>query len=124
MTYKIKLDLSKLIGAKVTRSNDGKNVVIIPIAENDIFVSNRSGSAYLTLLAKESPKEWQTHGIKQYLSKKFLETLPEDMRNTPFVGSMSEFSYNNTQNNNQYEQTESSRPSYERRNDNFDDLVF
>lgn len=67
MNYNIKLDLTKLKNVSIVNSTKRGLVVVIPIEENEIFVSEKTGSAYINLKATYRPNDWQSHSIKQKL---------------------------------------------------------
>lgn len=89
----ISIDLTKLENA-VVKPLKGKSgmidCVIIPIEQNNIFVSNK-GSAYLDLVANKmsSVKYGQTHIIKRSLPKDVYKSMTKEERIAmPVVGSL------------------------------------
>ena len=86
-----KLDLSKLRNVKLVDNKDGKKCVLIPVDDNDIYVSER-GSLYLTLNVREmrNPRYGQTHFIKQRVSKETYKNMTDSERsNIMICGQMS-----------------------------------
>lgn len=106
--YNIKIDLSKLNKVAVTdiQGQRGRvKCVVIPVEENDIFVSDKTGSIYLDLTANERREQafGQTHIIKKRIGgEKWKAMSVEERNNIPICGSLSPFS---TQGGQSYEDT-------------------
>ncbi len=98
MNLNIDINLLTLEGSAVVTikgKTSTKKCVVIPIDDNDIYVSaNEQGkakAAYLHLTAWERREPGQygdTHNVKQSFSKQFRERLGEEaIKQKPFVGS-------------------------------------
>ena len=118
--YNIKLDLSKLCKT-TTMDIQGKTgkvkCVVIPVEENDIFVSKKTGSIYLHLTANERREQafGQTHFIKQRVGgTKWKAMTQEERNNIPICGSLSPFT---TQGGQSYDDTP--QPSTSQSSSNF-----
>lgn len=100
--YNIKLDLSKLNKVAVT-DIQGKNgrvkCVVIPVEENSVFVSEKTGNIYLDFVANErqTVSYGQTHIVKPKVGDKWRDMSQEERRNIPICGSLSPFEYGNQQ---------------------------
>lgn len=97
--YNIKLDLSKLCKT-TTMDIQGKTgkvkCVVIPVEENGIFLSDKTGNIYLDFTAYERKEEsfGQTHFIKQRVGgTKWKAMTEEERKNIPICGSLSPTSY-------------------------------
>jgi hypothetical protein len=96
--FSIQVDLAKLSGAQVTDIN-GKRCVVVPVEENEIFISSR-GAAYLSFSANacSASKYGESHIVKRRLSKDSFARMSKEERNAmPILGSMKEFSFSQTQ---------------------------
>lgn len=82
--YKIKLDLTKLKGAKIANSKTQGKVLAIPIGKDGLFFSEKTGAVYLQLKAIANPQRWQSHSIKQFINQ---------AEGDVYCGSMNEESY-------------------------------
>lgn len=98
--YNIKLDLSKLCKT-TTMDIQGKTCkvkcVVIPVEENGIFLSDKTGNIYLDFTAYERKEEsfGQTHFIKQRVGgAKWKAMTDEERKNIPICGSLAPTSYN------------------------------
>ena len=72
------------------KGKDGKeiDVLIIPIKENDLFLSEKGG-VYLNIIAFANDKiENFTHAIKQSFDKETREKQKADGVQTPFLGNL------------------------------------
>lgn len=93
--YTIKLDLSKLNKVATTeiQGRTGKvKCVVIPIEDNGVFVSDRTGSIYLDFTAYERQQEsyGQTHIIKPRVGgDRWKAMSDEERKNIPICGSLS-----------------------------------
>lgn len=94
MNYSIKLDLAKLnrVGvAKITgKSGETLNCVVIPVNENNIFISEKGG-IYLDMAAFEMKSEsyGQTHLIKPSLTEEQRKQMTKDEKNAlPIIGAL------------------------------------
>lgn len=100
--YTIKLDLSKLNKVATTeiQGRTGKvKCVVIPIEDNNIFVSEKTGNIYLDFTAYERQQEsyGQTHFVKHKIgAEKWKALSPDERQNLPICGSLSPIE---TQNN-------------------------
>lgn len=97
--YNIKLDLSKLCKT-TTMDIQGKTgkvkCVVIPVEENGIFLSDRTGNIYLDFTAYERKEEsfGQTHFIKPRVGgAKWKAMTDEERKNISICGSLSPTSY-------------------------------
>lgn len=100
--YNIKIDLSKLEKVAVTdiQGRNGKvKCVVIPVDDNAIYVSEKTGNIYLDLIATERKTEeyGQSHIVKRKLGAKWNEMSQEQRRNIPICGSLSPFEFSNQQ---------------------------
>lgn len=89
-SYKAKLDLSKLSNVQV-RNEGGRKIVAIPADDNNLFISERTGSIYLDMVVNEyfEPKYGATHYIKRNLSRdEYMKLSTEEKKNIPIVGTM------------------------------------
>ena len=83
--YNIKLDLSKLC-TTTTMDIQGKTgkvkCVVIPVEENGIFLSDRTGNIYLDFTAYERKEEsfGQTHFIKQRVGGTKWKAMTDEER--------------------------------------------
>ena len=129
--YNIKLDLSKLNKVAVTdvQGRSGRvKCVVIPIEDNGVFVSDKTGSIYLDFSAYERKEEsyGQTHIIKPRVGgAKWKAMTEEERKNIPICGSLSPTSYteNGYQDNTPQPSTSqsSSSSSFGNYNSNSDD---
>lgn len=104
MNYNFKIDLAKILDAKVVDNEKGK-FIVIPVEKNDIYLTDK-GSAYLNFKAREMREEkfGQTHFIKQVVSKKVFKEMTEEERNSiPILGGMIPESNSGNSNNNNYQ---------------------
>jgi hypothetical protein len=80
MNLSLSIDLTSLSNAQVQNAQDGTAVLIIPIQQNDLFVSER-GRVYLTVDAWENrmgqDQYGNTHEVKQHYSQAKRATLPQ-----------------------------------------------
>lgn len=112
--FNMKLDLSKLKNAcvKELKGKSGEiRCLIIPIDENNLYVSEKTGSIYLDCECKEvqNPKYDQTHFIKRrYTKEQYYQMDAEDRKNIPIIGNLSpQKEWNNNNNNGGYNQPQS-----------------
>lgn len=92
------IDLLKLDMAGVATIR-GKKCVVVPIEENDLYISVdenlKAKSAYLGLSVferKEVSLYGKTHFVKQSFSKEFRESTAKDVLDAkPFLGDMKTF---------------------------------
>ncbi|MDE7345326.1 MAG: hypothetical protein K2N48_01135 [Muribaculaceae bacterium] len=121
--YSLSVCLTDLQGSQVQANQQGKQFLLIPIEDADLFVSSKSGKVYLNLSMWEKhngPDQYgKTHGIKQSLSQARQQALGEAAKNIPFIGSAKEIVPKNTQQQQQnqavYQQTAPqgyAQPSY------------
>ena len=93
--FNLKLDLSKLKNACVKDLKGASGMIkclIIPIADNNLFISEKTGSVYLDCECKEvqNPKYDQTHFIKRrYTKEQYYQMDAEDRKNIPIIGNLS-----------------------------------
>lgn len=76
----------------------GVKCVVIPIQENDIYISAdenlKPKAAYLGLSVfarKEVSQYGKTHFVKQSFSKEYREAYPQQVQEKPFLGDMKTF---------------------------------
>ena len=89
----INVNLAKLGG--VVEMKNGKSVVVLPVEENEIFISERGG-IYLNLQANPTEKEMygQSHILKRFVSKeKYKSMTPEQRKGLPIVGGVKQLNY-------------------------------
>lgn len=92
--YKVKIDLSKLRKSSVTElviDGQKKKGVFIPIEDNCLYVSQKTGSVYLDLTAYtcQNDRYGKTHILKQKLGGNVWRNMTEDeRRNIPISGSI------------------------------------
>lgn len=108
--FNLKLDLSKLKNTcvKNLKASSGEiKCLIIPVDDNNLFISEKTGSIYLdcTCTELQTPKYDQTHFIKRrYTKEQYYQMDAEDRKNIPILGNLSpqkEWNNNNNNNNNQ-----------------------
>lgn len=93
--YNLKLDLSKLKNAciKNLKASSGEiKCLIIPVDDNNLFISEKTGSIYLdcTCTELQTPKYEQTHFIKRrYTKEQYYQMDAEDRKNIPILGNLS-----------------------------------
>lgn len=94
MNYGIKLNLAKLKNVRVANIKGNtctKPCVIIPVEDNDIFISEKNGF-YLEATAIEMKQQnyGQSHLIKRRVPKeKFNQMTDEEKKAQPIIGSLS-----------------------------------
>lgn len=104
--YKVKLNLMKLrntVVEDVKYGSESKRCVVIPIEDNNLFVSQKSNSVYLDMTAYtcHNDKYGQSHVLKQKLGGKAWATMTDDeRRNIPIAGSLQVDENRNNNNNN------------------------
>ncbi len=89
--FNLSIDLMKFWGAKVTTTNSGVEVVVIPINENKLKKTDRgSVLAYMQATEKKQVGQYgDTHFIKPRFSKDAFASLSSEQRNAiPFIGSV------------------------------------
>lgn len=94
MNYNLKIDYAKLkkVGVAHIQGKTGKvKCVIIPVEENNIFLSEKGGIYQdFSVFATKEEKYGQTHIIKPAMRKEEYERMTEDERKAiPIVGSLS-----------------------------------
>lgn len=86
----INLNLLKLRNAAITTlkgKTASKRCLVIPIEDNELFVSEKGVYLGLTAFESEKLKDGKTHMVKQAMSKERREALTEDERkNLPILG--------------------------------------
>ena len=129
MNYNVKIDLKKL--EKVAVMNiQGKNglikCVVIPVEENNIFVSEKAnGGIYLDLKASEvrEMRFGQSHILKRTVGKEaYSKMTKEEIINMPIVGNLSP--YNGQGMEATQTQTNETKVEQEERGNNIDELPF
>lgn len=123
MNYNFKIDLAKILDAKVVDNEKGK-FIVIPVEKNDIYLTDK-GAAYMNFAAREMREEkfGQTHFIKQVVSKKMFKGMTdEERKNIPILGGLSpdnggQYSSNNAQ-------TPFNAPSTNSTSNNYNNLPF
>lgn len=98
MNSNVNLNLLKLKSAGVMNiqgKTATKECIVIPVEENQIFVSKddngRAKGAYLslTMWENQTPSQYgDTHYIKQQFDKDYREAHAEEMKNTPILGNV------------------------------------
>lgn len=121
--YNIKLDLSKLCKT-TTMEIQGKSgkvkCVVIPIEENNIFVSSKTGALYLEVSAYENREIYygQTHAIKQKVGgDKWRNMTQEERKAIPICGNMTPIEVANGNGGNHQDNT--TQPSTSQSSSNF-----
>lgn len=103
--YNVKLNLTKLNNAYtsvVNTPSGNKMCVIIPVEENNIFLSQK-GSAYLNMVAQETRevKFDQTHQIKVTIpADKYRQMTQQEREQTPIIGGLAPMVYKSNTNQN------------------------
>ena len=129
MNYNVKIDLKKL--EKVAVMNiQGKNglikCVVIPVEENNIFISDKpNGGILLNLKASETRemRYGQSHILKRTFSKDvYSKMTKEDLYNMPIVGNLSP--YNGQGMEASQTQATETKVEQEERGNNIDELPF
>lgn len=95
------IDLLKLNRSGIATIK-GIKCLVIPIQENDIFVSAdenlKPKAAYLGLsvYARREPSQYgKTHYVKQSFSKEYREAYPQQVQEKPYLGDMKTFEFEN-----------------------------
>lgn len=95
MNYNVKINLAKLnkVAAVNLTGRSGNTVkcVVIPIEDNDIFVSEKGG-IYLDITAIAMKKEnyGQTHLLKRHIpSEKYQAMSDQEKDSQPIIGALS-----------------------------------
>lgn len=107
MNFQGKINLLKLKNAGVVDVKGKESVkrcVVIPIEDNNIFISADENlvakGAYIDFMAWENRQISQygdTHGIRQSLPKDVREKMSEDeLKAVPFIGNMKPFEIGNS----------------------------
>lgn len=96
MNYNGKIDLMKLGKVALVKGKQGQNCLMIDISGSDLFLSERTGSVYLNIVAWEQSSEFGSHTIKQQFSREKqdrLKTLGKDehYKQNPILGSLKPF---------------------------------
>lgn len=93
-TSRVKLDLTKLRNTSVSEvvvNGQKKQCVLIPVEDNCLYVSQKTGSVYLDLTAYtcQNDRYGKTHILKQKLGGNVWREMTEDeRRNIPISGSI------------------------------------
>ncbi len=126
------VDLLKLELAGITTIN-GKECLVIPVKENDIYVSVdenlKPKAAYLGLSIferRETGKYGDTHNVKQSFSKEFREKIGVDaVKSKPYIGNFKPLEIRSNQQNPQQQQpTQNAEPKHTPLQEAADDLPF
>jgi hypothetical protein len=88
--YDLKINLASMFGAKLM-TIDGKKSIVLPIEENSLFVSEKTGAVYAnwSVLERKAESYGQTHFVKAPINKQAWSALPEELRKAPIIGNMS-----------------------------------
>lgn len=134
--FNLKLDLSKLKNACI-KDLKGKNgqikCLIIPIDDNNLYVSEKTGSVYLdcTCTELQTPKYEQTHFIKRrYTKEQYYQMDVNDRQNIPILGNLSpQKEWNNNNNSGGYASSQPQpqpqpQPQSDHKSNSIDDLPF
>ena len=103
--FNMKLDLSKLKNACIKDLKGASGMIkclIIPVADNNLFISEKTGSVYLDCECKEvqNPKYDQTHFVKRrYTKEQYYQMDADDRKNIPIIGNLSPMKEGNNNNN-------------------------
>lgn len=96
----MKLNLTKFAGARVEEIETDKGMtergVFIPIEDNDLYVSHRTGNVYANGFVTENYDVFdhrKTHYITLKLSKRLLRRFEREGRKSPVLGNLMESSY-------------------------------
>ena len=129
MNYNVKIDLKKLekVAVMNIQGNTGLiKCVVIPIEENNIFVSEKAnGGIYLDLKASEvrEMRFGQSHILKRTVGKEaYSKMTKEEIINMPIVGNLSP--YNGQGMEATQTQTNETKTEQEERGNNIDELPF
>lgn len=93
-TSRVKLDLTKLRNTSVSEvvvNGQKKQCVLIPVEDNCLYVSQKTGAVYLDLTAYtcQNDKYGKTHILKQKLGGNvWREMTEEERRSVPISGSI------------------------------------
>ena len=93
-TSRVKLDLTKLRNTSVSEvvvNGQKKQCVLIPVEDNCLYVSQKTGAVYLDLTAYtcQNDKYGKTHILKQKLGGNvWREMTEEERRSVPIAGSI------------------------------------
>lgn len=93
-TSRVKLDLTKLRNTSVSEvvvNGQKKQCVLIPVEDNCLYVSQKTGAVYLDLTAYtcQNDRYGKTHILKQKLGGNVWREMTEDeRRNIPISGSI------------------------------------
>lgn len=68
MNYNIKINLLRFRNAEIVESKKRGRVIVIPIEENEIYVSPKTNSAYLNIRAKEKETDSMSHFLRHHKS--------------------------------------------------------
>ena len=108
MNYNVKIDLKKLekVAVMPIQGKTGLiKCVVIPVEENNIFVSEKTnGGIYLDLKASEvrEMRFGQSHILKRTVGKEaYSKMTKEEIINMPIVGSLSPYDNQGMASNNQ-----------------------
>jgi hypothetical protein len=64
MDYNIKINFLKFKNAEIVDSVKRGKVIVIPIEENEIYVTPQKSAAYINIRAREKDNDWQTHALR------------------------------------------------------------
>lgn len=94
--YRLRLNLMKLRNTSVQElkidESTKKQCVIIPVEDNKIFVSEKTGSAYIEFdcIPRKKMQFFQSHIIKlRYPEEDFVKLTPEEAKDLSSIGSLS-----------------------------------
>lgn len=92
-SFKISINFARMQNVQIVTNREGKKAVLIPVEENDIYISER-GNVYASFVMwgnrSGSLDEYgKSHKIKQDFSLKYIESHPQFTQSLtiPFVGS-------------------------------------
>lgn len=91
--YSLNINLLKIDGAKLVTNSDGKQAVVLPVEEANIFVNQTQTAAYLGINMYESHNSQygDSHSLKLKYNKEVIDRLGvEAIKSKPFIGNAKE----------------------------------
>lgn len=91
--YSLNINLLKIDGAKLVTNSDGKQAVVLPVEDANIFVNQTQTAAYLGINMYESHNSQygDSHSLKLKFNKEVIDRLGVDaIKAKPFIGNAKE----------------------------------
>lgn len=91
--YTLNINLLKIDGAKLVTKSDGKQAVVLPVEEANIFVNQTQTAAYLGINMYESHNSQygDSHSLKLKYNKEVIDRIGvEAIKAKPFIGNAKE----------------------------------